>query len=269
MQNKVLRGLAKKGQSLRESFEEMDADGSGELDFEEFVAGIQQLDSRFTEDQVCRLMALIDVDNSGTVDFMELTRGIKHVALIVDGTEFKRFCIELYCAEMRRSREALINFYTNACEQLNDNVVPADKLKHLLKTIGAPWSAEFAGVVCSTPGNARAETFGKGMMEMGFHSLGPFEAFRDNLTKSVEDIRETRSRRMSSMAWKKPAHVAGLGNFLSKAGSGGNVCDRLAASAASRNTAGGAAPPRSLGGLSHASTMMSVTEDEEQGEEGE
>ena len=41
VQNKVLRGLAKKGQSLRESFNEMDADGSGELDFDEFVVGIQ------------------------------------------------------------------------------------------------------------------------------------------------------------------------------------------------------------------------------------
>lgn len=43
VQNKVLRALARRGLNLRELFEMLDEDDSGELDADEFISGIQQV----------------------------------------------------------------------------------------------------------------------------------------------------------------------------------------------------------------------------------
>ena len=52
--------------SLRDAFALLDADGSGELDADEFIQGIlREFDGQFTAAQVQRLIELTDVDNSG------------------------------------------------------------------------------------------------------------------------------------------------------------------------------------------------------------
>ncbi|KAL1526179.1 hypothetical protein AB1Y20_014907 [Prymnesium parvum] len=198
VQNKVLRGLAKRGQSMREAFEMMDADGSGELELNELVAGIQVLDSRFSEEQLQQLMELIDVDNSGSVNFTELTRGIKHVPLCVEASDLRRVVWNVYLAELRRSREALQALFNRSFPHVdNTSPIPTDKLRQLLKAYGAPFSDDLAMAVSNFQGD-RAEAFAKTLIEMGFDAVGPYDAFREGLTKTVEEIKEVRRLRARS-----------------------------------------------------------------------
>ncbi|KAL3931249.1 MAG: hypothetical protein SGBAC_011397 [Bacillariaceae sp.] len=59
-------------------FKFMDADGSGDIDLEEFKVGIELLNKRLPEsshfEDAEELFKLLDVDNSGTIDVEEFER---------------------------------------------------------------------------------------------------------------------------------------------------------------------------------------------------
>ena len=114
VQNKVLRALTRRGISLRELFSMLDADGSGEIDPEEFIQGIQQLEGQLTDAQCQRLMEITDTDNSGTVDFNELTRALQKLDLRVEMHDYLIVCLRFFAAEMQRSAKMLRTRFNEA-----------------------------------------------------------------------------------------------------------------------------------------------------------
>merc|ERR550534_2435527 len=52
----------------------MDADSSGELDWEEFVNVMAVTKMDFSDDELVKIFKYVDLDNSGTIDLMELER---------------------------------------------------------------------------------------------------------------------------------------------------------------------------------------------------
>jgi len=116
VQNKVLRAISRRGLQLRELFAMLDVDGSGELDPDEFIQGIQQLDGQLTEPQCVRLMEQIDTDLSGTVDFNELTRALQKLDLRVEMHDYLLVCLRFFSAEMHRSATILRSRFDQAAK---------------------------------------------------------------------------------------------------------------------------------------------------------
>ena len=114
VQNKVLRALARRGLNLRELFTMLDADGSGEIDADEFVSGIQDLEGQLSDAQCKRLMEQIDTDFSGTVDFGELTRALQKLDLRVELNDYLLTCLRFFVAEMQRTIQMLRSKFTQA-----------------------------------------------------------------------------------------------------------------------------------------------------------
>jgi len=125
----------------------LDVDGSGELDAEEFIQGIQQLDGQLTEPQCVRLMEQIDTDASGTVDFNELTRALQKLDLRVEVYDYLLVCLRFFSAEMQRSATILRSRFDQAAQKApkEGKAAPlpgelrADGTRALLKALDAPF----------------------------------------------------------------------------------------------------------------------------------
>ena len=89
--------------SLREVFSILDKEGTGEINPDAFIAGIQELEGHLSVVQCTRLMEQIDTDCSGTVDFNELTRALQKLDLRIDITDYLVVCLRFFCSEMKRS----------------------------------------------------------------------------------------------------------------------------------------------------------------------
>ncbi|KAA0167613.1 hypothetical protein FNF27_07279 [Cafeteria roenbergensis] len=65
--------ILKAGAGLKELFESMDADGNGDLSYDEFAAVLTRLRLKppLTADQVAGVCKLVDADGSGSIDFSE------------------------------------------------------------------------------------------------------------------------------------------------------------------------------------------------------
>ena len=61
--------------SLRDAFEEYDADDSGALDFEEFAAAIMQY--KLTTQEIRCLFMRFDSDGNGQIEYDEFVEGIR------------------------------------------------------------------------------------------------------------------------------------------------------------------------------------------------
>ena len=77
--NFLRAALAKRGVhgmlSLRDAFEEYDADDSGALDFEEFAAAIMQY--KLTTQEIRCLFMRFDSDGNGQIEYDEFVEGIR------------------------------------------------------------------------------------------------------------------------------------------------------------------------------------------------
>jgi Ca2+-binding EF-hand superfamily protein len=81
---------------MKAKFDQIDIDGSGNIDFDEFFEAIGELRSPFTD----KLFALIDVDKSGTIEFDEFVRVLATYCMF-SKDEILRFCFE--CFDVDRS----------------------------------------------------------------------------------------------------------------------------------------------------------------------
>jgi len=57
-------------------FREFDKDGSGEIDRSELDAVFEEMGKHFSDDELQRMIGLVDKDQTGTMDYEEF---IKHV----------------------------------------------------------------------------------------------------------------------------------------------------------------------------------------------
>lgn len=76
---------------LRESFDRIDLDGSGNIDASEFLESLGEQRSPFTD----KLFAVIDVDGSGTIEFDEYVRVLTTYCMF-SKDEILRFCFECF-----------------------------------------------------------------------------------------------------------------------------------------------------------------------------
>jgi Ca2+-binding EF-hand superfamily protein len=81
---------------LKAKFDQIDIDGSGNIDFDEFFEAIGELRSPFTD----KLFALIDLDGSGTIEYDEFVRVLATYCMFTKD-EILRFCFE--CFDVDRS----------------------------------------------------------------------------------------------------------------------------------------------------------------------
>ncbi|KAI8549402.1 hypothetical protein RHMOL_Rhmol06G0022000 [Rhododendron molle] len=63
---------------LKQTFKNMDTDGSGSITYEELKAGLTKLGSKLTESEITALMDAADVDKSGTIDYLEFVTATMH-----------------------------------------------------------------------------------------------------------------------------------------------------------------------------------------------
>ncbi|KAG5542869.1 hypothetical protein RHGRI_015833 [Rhododendron griersonianum] len=63
---------------LKQTFKNMDTDGSGSITYEELKAGLAKLGSKLTESEITGLMDAADVDKSGTIDYLEFITATMH-----------------------------------------------------------------------------------------------------------------------------------------------------------------------------------------------
>jgi Ca2+-binding EF-hand superfamily protein len=68
-----MKGLA----VLAKTFEQIDVNGSGTLDFQEFVNGIADQNLDATEDEVVALFKTLDKDGNGVVDYDEFVQTMR------------------------------------------------------------------------------------------------------------------------------------------------------------------------------------------------
>lgn len=61
---------------MRSMFREFDKDGSGEIDRSELDAVFEEMGKHFSDDELQRMIGLVDKDQTGTMDYEEF---IKHV----------------------------------------------------------------------------------------------------------------------------------------------------------------------------------------------
>ena len=76
---------------LKESFDRIDLDGSGNIDASEFLEALGEQRSPFTD----KLFAVIDVDGSGTIEFDEFVRVLTTYCMF-SKDEILRFCFECF-----------------------------------------------------------------------------------------------------------------------------------------------------------------------------
>lgn len=76
---------------LKQSFEKIDLDGSGNIDATEFLESLGEQRSPFTD----KLFAVIDVDGSGTIEFDEFVRVLTTYCMF-SKDEILRFCFECF-----------------------------------------------------------------------------------------------------------------------------------------------------------------------------
>lgn len=76
---------------LKRQFQEIDLDGSGEIDYDEFFDFIEEPRSPYAD----ALFALIDLDGSGTIDFNEYVQVLSTYCMY-GKDEILRFCFETF-----------------------------------------------------------------------------------------------------------------------------------------------------------------------------
>ncbi|KAL1201416.1 Calcium-dependent protein kinase 1 [Cardamine amara subsp. amara] len=64
---------------LKEMFNMIDADNSGQITFEELKAGLKRVGANLKESEILDLMQAADVDNSGTIDYKEFIAATLHL----------------------------------------------------------------------------------------------------------------------------------------------------------------------------------------------
>ncbi|KAG5402802.1 hypothetical protein IGI04_008921 [Brassica rapa subsp. trilocularis] len=64
---------------LKEMFNMIDADKSGQITFEELKAGLKRVGANLKESEILDLMQAADVDNSGTIDYKEFIAATLHL----------------------------------------------------------------------------------------------------------------------------------------------------------------------------------------------
>lgn len=98
---------------LRAKFDQIDIDGSGNIDFDEFFEAIGEIRSPFTD----KLFALIDVDKSGTIEFDEFVRVLATYCMF-SKDEILRFCFE--CFDVDRSGTIDEKEFVELCKCVNN-----------------------------------------------------------------------------------------------------------------------------------------------------
>jgi len=97
--DELQKGLTKKGASatlveLTALMQSMDVDGSGELDYEEFIAATLSVSKLQNTDNIARAFAYFDKDGSGYISVDELTSVMKDFAL-TEGMDVHEFLREV------------------------------------------------------------------------------------------------------------------------------------------------------------------------------
>ncbi|RYG62973.1 EF-hand domain-containing protein [archaeon] len=102
---------------LKAKFDQVDIDGSGNIDLEEFFEAVGEARSPFTD----KLFALIDLDGSGTIEFDEYVRVLATYCMFTKD-EILRFCFE--CFDVDRSGSIDEREFIELCKCIN-NAAPS------------------------------------------------------------------------------------------------------------------------------------------------
>eukprot|EP01031_Cornospumella_fuschlensis_P045479 gene45479-55660_t len=102
---------------LKARFDQIDIDGSGNIDLEEFFEAVGEARSPFTD----KLFALIDLDGSGTIEFDEYVRVMATYCMFTKD-EILRFCFE--CFDVDRSGSIDEREFIELCKCIN-NAAPS------------------------------------------------------------------------------------------------------------------------------------------------
>lgn len=102
---------------LRMKFDEIDIDGSGQIDAEEFFEAVQERRSPFTD----KLFQFIDLDGSGTIEFDEYIRVLATYCMF-SKDEILRFCFD--CFDVDGSGTIDEKEFVELCKTVN-NAAPS------------------------------------------------------------------------------------------------------------------------------------------------
>ncbi|KAF5201718.1 Calcium-dependent protein kinase, partial [Thalictrum thalictroides] len=75
---------------IRDMFKLMDTDNNGKITFEELKAGLQKVGSQLAEPEMKMLMEVADVDGSGTLDYGEFVAVTVHLQRMENDEHFRR-----------------------------------------------------------------------------------------------------------------------------------------------------------------------------------
>lgn len=173
-------------QGLRELFSSFDTDGDGQITFEELRKGLNShgAGAALTDDDVRSVMAATDVDGSGTIDYNEFLAATVNVALLqredillklfndIDADSSGTLTIEEIEAAIRRSpfgfgpvdHEEVMELVRRA-DTNGDGVVDFDEFLAVWRQSGAGGVAEAADVVRRGLSSAANEVIGLGDLQ--------------------------------------------------------------------------------------------------------
>jgi len=132
--------VASKRETLKEYFNSLDEDGSGEVELDEMLAWLPKIGmgSQAQQDQVRDHFRFMDRDGSGQVDFEEFAEATIDVAdhdvtSLADEKYIKHFGMEIYMFLASLKRHKLIHEYETQLKHRDDQLAPFLKFEQLMK----------------------------------------------------------------------------------------------------------------------------------------
>merc|ERR1719266_1791820 len=130
-----LRNILKDIGSVKQAFKRFDADGDGEITFQELKSGASSV-AKFSEGELAAIFAVGDIDNDGKISFCEFAR------MVLPSTDEKISVIKKTLGSANEISAAFKKFDAN-----NDGAISVQELKNGLKSTGVKFSDQEIEVI--------------------------------------------------------------------------------------------------------------------------